>query len=288
MTSFAMELVSQNLRRLLPQAAERRGRVVVLTGAGLSAESGVSTFRGDDGRWQVGSRSYHPVELATFMAFQRMPIHVWGWYLHRRARYHAATPNPAHRAVAALEQRLGDRCLLVTENVDGLHLRAGNSPERTFQIHGNVDHARCAAECCPDIHRLPDDFASGWKWGQRPGDAEVAVLTCTRCGGWLRPHVLWFDEHPDEERFHADSALQASTDAAVLVVAGATTAPLLPTKICATAAAHGVLMVVMDDQGNSLNEMAASSPNGISLRGPSSGLLPQVCETLAAQFGQAR
>jgi NAD-dependent deacetylase len=281
-----MELVSQNLGRLLPRAAASRGRVLVLTGAGVSAESGVSTFRGDDGRWQVGSRSYHPVELATWMAFQRMPVHIWGWYLYRRARYHTAVPNPAHRAIAALEQRLGDRCLLITENVDGLHLRAGNSPGRTYQIHGNVDHARCAAECCPDIRRLPDDFAREWKWGQRPGEAEVAALSCPRCGGWLRPHVLWFDEHPDEERFHCDSALEAASHAAVLIAAGATTAPLLPTKICSTAAAHGVLMVVIDAQGNALSEMAASSENAISLRGPASGLLPQVCETLAAQFDQ--
>jgi NAD-dependent deacetylase len=282
-----MELVSQSLRRLLPRAAQQRGRVVLLTGAGVTAESGLSTFRGDDGRWQVGSRSLHPVELATWMAFRRMPADIWGWYLHRRARYHAATPNPAHRAIAALERRLGDRCLLVTENIDGLHLQAGSSPARTLEIHGNVDHARCAAECCPDIHRLPDDFAREWKWGQRPGDVEMAALKCPRCQDLLRPHVLWFDEHPDEDRFHFDTALRVATEASVLIVAGATTAPLLPTKMCTAAAAHGVLMVVIDAQGNALSEMAASSENGISLRGPASGLLPQVCETLASQFGQA-
>jgi NAD-dependent deacetylase len=283
-----MELVSQNLRRLLPRAAEQRGRVVVLTGAGLATESGLSTFRGDDGRWQIGSRSLHPVELATWMAFRRMPADIWGWYLHRRARYHAAAPNPAHRAVATLEQRLGDRCLLVTENIDGLHLRAGSSPARTFEIHGNIDHARCAAECSPDIHRLPDDFATEWRWGRRPGEAEMAVLTCPRCRGLLRPHVLWFDEHGDEERFHFDTALSVTAEASVLIVAGATTAPLLPAKMCSTAAARGVLMVVIDVEGNALGEMAASTANGISLRGPASGLLPQVCEMLASQFGQAR
>jgi NAD-dependent deacetylase len=285
MLTSPMEVVSSSLRRLLPRAAERPGRVVLLTGAALSAESGLSTFRDDDGRWQVGSRSLHPVELATWMAFQRMPVHIWGWYLYRRARYRAAAPNPAHRCLAALERALGDRCLLVTENVDGLHLRAGSSPGRTYQVHGNVEYARCAAECCREIHRLPDDFASEWQWGQRPGDAEQAVLTCSRCGGWLRPHVLWFDEHPDEERFRFESAMRASSEAAVLIVAGATTAPTLPTKMCTTAVAQGVLTVVIAAQGNDLDEMAAASPNGISLRGPASSLLPQVCDTLAAQFG---
>jgi NAD-dependent deacetylase len=280
-----MEVVTPSLRRLLPRAAAHPGRVLILTGAGVSAESGVCTFRGDDGRWQVGSRSLHPVELATWMAFQRMPVHIWGWYLYRRARYRAATPNPAHRAVAMLEERLGDRCLLVTENVDGLHLRAGSSPERTYQIHGNVDLARCAAECTREILRLPDDFARDWRWGQRPGEAEQAALTCNRCGGWLRPHVLWFDEHPDEERFHFDSALRATSEAAVLIVAGATRAPALPTKMCTIAVAQGVPTVVLDAQGNALSEMAAGSANGISLRGPASSLLPEVCETLASQFG---
>jgi NAD-dependent deacetylase len=279
-----MEAVSPSLGRILPRAAQRPGRVVLLTGAGLTAESGVSTFRGDDGRWQVGSRSLHPVELATWMAFQRMPLQIWGWYLYRRARYRAALPNPAHRCLAALEQRLGDRCLLVTENIDGLHLRAGSTPERTFQIHGNVDFARCAAECSREIQRLPDDFAREWQWGQRPDEAAQAVLTCARCGGWLRPHVLWFHEHPDEERFHFESALLATAQAAVLIVAGATTAPALPTKMCTTAVAQGVATVVIDAAGNALNEMAAASPNGISLRGPASGLLPQVCEAVVSHF----
>jgi NAD-dependent deacetylase len=278
-----MEVVSQSLRRLLPRA-ERARRVVLLTGTGLSAESGVSTFRGDDGQWPVGSRSYHPVELATWMAFQRMPIDIWGWYLYRRASYRRATPNAGHQAAAALEQRLGDRCLLVTENVDGLHLRAGNSAGRTYQIHGNVDHARCAAECTSEIRRLPDDFARDWKWGRRPGEAEQRELTCPRCGGWLRPHVLWFDETCDEDRFRFDSSLRAAGDAAVLVVAGATTAPALPMKMCQSAVASGVLLVVIDSRGTALNQMASASEYGISLRGPTASLLPEVCDTIAAQL----
>jgi NAD-dependent deacetylase len=277
-----MQVVNESLRRLLPRASERSGRVVILTGAGVSIESGVSTFRGDDGMWQVGSRRYHPVELATWMAFQRMPLDLWGWYLYRRARYHAATPNAAHRAIAALERRLGDRCLLVTENVDGLHLRAGNSVGRTYQIHGNVDFARCSAECSPEIRRLPDDFARDWKWGQRPGDAEVQELTCPRCACFLRPHVLWFDEPCDEERFRFDSSLRATSEATVLVVAGATTAPALPTKMCQSAVARGVPLVVIDAQSTALNEMAASTRNGLSIRGTAAGLVPEVCETIAS------
>jgi NAD-dependent deacetylase len=276
-----MEVVNESLRRLLPRVSERSGKVVILTGAGIAAESGVSTFRGDDGMWQVGSRQYHPVELATWMAFQRMPADLWGWYLYRRARYHAAVPNAAHQAIAALERRLGNRCLLVTENVDGLHLRAGSSVDRTYQIHGNVDFARCAAECNPEIRRLPEDFARDWRWGQRPGDAELQELTCPRCGNWLRPHVLWFDEPCDEHRFRSESSLRATSEAAVLVVAGATTAPALPTKMCHSAATRGVPLVVIDAESTALNEMAASTRNGLSIQGAATGVVPDVCEILA-------
>src|SRR6185312_3235449 len=113
--------------------------IVVLTGAGVSAESGIPTFRGKEGYWTVGSREYHPQELATHAAFTRMPWDVWAWYLHRRAVCRRAEPNAAHHALARLP------CDLITQNVDGLHRRAGSRP---YAIHGDIDHMRCADDCC--------------------------------------------------------------------------------------------------------------------------------------------
>src|SRR5690606_10651146 len=112
-----------------------RGRILVLTGAGISAESGIPTFRGEEGYWRIGSRNYYPEELATRAAFSRMPDEIWGWYLYRRSVCRAASPNAGHLALAELERGLverneGDRFLLVTQNIDGLHLRAGNSLAR--------------------------------------------------------------------------------------------------------------------------------------------------------------
>ncbi|MCA9686135.1 MAG: RNA polymerase subunit sigma, partial [Myxococcales bacterium] len=95
-------------------------KVVVLTGAGISAESGIPTFRGPEGYWTVGAREYHPQELATLQAFNRMPREVWHWYLYRRGICRAAEPNPAHFALVELERALGDRFTLITQNVDGL------------------------------------------------------------------------------------------------------------------------------------------------------------------------
>src|SRR5262245_34496521 len=109
----------------LAAGADTEQKVIVLTGAGVSAESGIPTFRGKEGYWTVGAREYHPQELATHAAFEAMPLEVWAWYLYRRGVCRAAAPNPAHAAIAAIERALGNRFVLVTQNVDGLHLRAG-------------------------------------------------------------------------------------------------------------------------------------------------------------------
>ena len=101
----------------------------MLTGAGVSAESGIPTFRGREGYWTVGSTEYHPQEMATLQAFEAMPEEVWRWYLYRLGACREAQPNQAHRAIVRLEERLGDRFCLITQNVDGLHLRAGSSPD---------------------------------------------------------------------------------------------------------------------------------------------------------------
>jgi len=139
---------------LSPQIVDRlqnlkniNGNIVVLSGAGISAESGIPTFRGKEGYWTVASKEYHPQEMATKAMFMINPEAVWAWYLYRRNVCNNANPNAGHYALVELEKLLGKRFQLITQNVDGLHLRAGNSLEQTFQIHGNVNYARCSREC---------------------------------------------------------------------------------------------------------------------------------------------
>ncbi len=132
------------------------GNLVVLSGAGISAESGIPTFRGKDGYWVVGYREYQPQEMATRAMFGRDPEAVWAWYLYRRGLCRGAAPNRGHRALVDLERLLGDRFRLVTQNVDGLHIRAGNSPARTYQIHGSIDHARCGVACSRQVWPLAE------------------------------------------------------------------------------------------------------------------------------------
>jgi NAD-dependent deacetylase len=257
------------------------GPIVFLTGAGISAESGIPTFRGSEGFWRVGSRNYHPTRLATAAAFEEMPDEIWPWYLYRRSACRAAVPNLAHHALVALERRLGDRFLLVTQNVDGLHLEAGSTPGRTYQIHGNLDFCRCARGCARALRPLPAGVAGAWPKERRLTDAERATLRCG-CGAWLRPHVLWFDELYDEPLFRYESALAAAESAAALIVVGTTGATNLPAQMCEAAAARGTPFIVVDPEPTIFSAMAEASPVGLFLRGTATARVPELTNVLAA------
>ncbi|HEY5962283.1 MAG TPA: Sir2 family NAD-dependent protein deacetylase, partial [Polyangiaceae bacterium] len=212
------------LRNILRSA--RDGNICVLTGAGISAESGIPTFRGKDGYWVVGSRNYMPQEMATARMFQREPEEVWRWYLYRFGLCRAFAPNPAHEALVLLERHIHDRFHLVTQNIDGLHRRAGSSPDRTYCIHGDAAWVRCSRDCGLGLIDIPD-------LGQRDATSALSSqdrdqLTCKRCGSWLRPHVLWFDECYDEPLYRAESAMRAAANAALLIVVGTSGATNLP------------------------------------------------------------
>lgn len=184
-------------------------RIVVLTGAGVSAESGVPTFRDADGLWE----GHRVEEVATPEAFAANPALVHDFYDLRRAALDAVEPNPAHRALAALEQRLGDDLLVVTQNIDDLHERAGSS--NVLHMHGELRNALCAA--CD--HRVP------WQ-GPMAG-----VHACASCGrAALRPDVVWFGEIPyrmneiDDALAAADLFVSIGTSGAVYPAAGFVTA----------------------------------------------------------------
>ncbi len=162
-------------RRLtaLAQALREAGAVTVLTGAGVSAESGVPTFR--DAQTGLWAR-FDPHDLATPGAFARDPKLVWDWYAWRRARAGQAQPNPGHRALVAMEGRV-PHFTLVTQNVDGLHARAGS--RNLIELHGNIARVKCSRE-----HRI----VAAWD------DDGEHVPRCPRCGALLRPDVVWFEE----------------------------------------------------------------------------------------------
>src|SRR5690606_9198458 len=158
--------------------------------------------------------------------------------------------------------------------------RAGNTRERTFQIHGCLDFVRCFAECSSAILPLPD-AALAPDARPRPGDLR-AVLGCAACGGWLRPHVLWFDEFYDEERYRYESSLRAVAEARLLLVVGTSGATNLPARIVELALLRGIPLIVVDPERTAFSELAERSPSGVFVRGTAVRTLPGlVAEMLA-------
>ena len=269
-----------DIDELVAGALARDGLVTVLTGAGISAASGIPTFRGPEGWWTVGAREYTPQQLATRAMFDRAPGAVWAWYLYRLGICRTAEPNAAHHAVVRLERALGDRFLLITQNVDGLHLRAGNTPARTYPVHGELEWVRCAQECTLERLPLPDRVVVKHR-GDALSDDDRAALRCPGCGGWLRPHVLWFDEYYDEPRFRFDSALRAATDTTLLLTVGTSGATTLPTLAAERAAVAGAVIIDVNPNDNPFGDLAGRT-GGAVVREASTDALPALAERIIA------
>ena len=257
----------------------RKSRITVLTGAGISAESGIPTFRGPEGYWTVGSRVYHPQEMATLAMFRRCPDNVWQWYLHRATVCHQAAPNPGHRAIAAMENLFSDRFTLITQNVDGLHPRAGSSGHRTFQIHGNVFQTRCAAACRPDLMPLPMDLI-GREKETTLTETERVLLTCRNCGKWLRPHVLWFDEVYDEPFFRFHSSLEVAAKTELLLVVGTSGTTNLPNQVAGMVFQNGGTIIDVNPTPNPFSELALRTAGGAYIQQPSGSFLPEMFQVM--------
>ena len=267
-----------NLQRLLDRGLRGSGPIAFLTGAGISAESGIPTFRGEDGYWRVGSRHYRPEELATRAAFDVMPDDVWSWYLYRRAVCHRAEPNAAHRALVDLEHGFHDRMVIITQNVDGLHLRAGSLPHLTYQIHGNLDFMRYDDAGEPVPVPVPVHLDTVWDRDRRLTVEEKAHIT--HDGGTLaRPHVLWFDECYDEHLFRFESSLRVARSASMLIVVGTSGVTNLPLQVAAAALERGIPLIVLNgDECTTFAGIAARSPFGWFEQGPATELVPAVAE----------
>ena len=266
------------LATLLKRIEKTRGKVSVLTGAGISAESGIPTFRGPEGYWTVGSKEYRPEEMATQAMFSVDPWEVWSWYLYRRTVCRKATPNRGHLGVARIEEILGDRFRLITQNVDGLHLRAGNTGQRTFQIHGNLHFRRCATTCTADLFPIPDSIEDKGR-NQALSRKEKAALECPGCGGLTRPHVLWFDEFYDEQFYRANSAIQWAARSDLLLVVGTAGATTLPMQIGTIVSQNqDAVLIDVNPNPNPFQELARTHPKGVVLPGPSGDILPKMVD----------
>jgi len=241
--------------RHLREAAEilsETTRLAVLTGAGISAESGVPTFRGSGGFWQGRSA----MELATPQAFQRDPEGVWEFYRFRITGLEDVQPNDGHRALVDLENRC-ERFWLITQNVDGLHQAAGS--RNVIELHGSLAHARCrtCSYRCPS-RDLPDQ----------------PVPACPQCGDRLRPAVVWFGESlPGPVLAEAEEAIG---ECQVMLVVGTSGVVEPAASFARWARSRGARVVEVNLESTPISEVA-----DVSLFGPAGVVLPGLVELIA-------
>jgi len=214
---------------------EQAGSCVVLTGAGMSAESGVPTFRdAQTGEWS----KFDPMQLASREGFQADPPFVWRWYASRRTRLANVQPNAGHVALVGLERRFSPFAI-VTQNVDGLHARAGSN--RVLELHGNLVRTKCFDECGVRI----DDLA-GVPGGQPP--------VCPVCGGWLRPDVVWFGEMLDPAILDEAETLAGRCD--VMLVVGTSGVVYPAAGLAYLAKRRGAHVIVVNPNASDLDDCA--------------------------------
>jgi NAD-dependent deacetylase len=227
-------------------------KVVAFTGAGVSAESGVPTFRdAQTGLWA----QYNPEDLATPEAFERNPRLVWDWYASRRSLARQVAPNPGHQALVSMERFVPD-VTVITQNVDGLHQRAGS--KRVIELHGNINRVKCAVE---------GTVMETWE------ETDTPPPLCPHCGGWLRPDVVWFGELLPEQAFR--EATEATAKCDVFFSIGTSGLVYPAASLVNFARRAGAMVVVVNP-----DEEAQALPSYYKLQGPAGQVLPELLQAV--------
>lgn len=228
-------------------STSKAGLVVVLTGAGISAESGVPTFRGDGGLWN----SYRAQDLATPQAFRSDPHLVWEWYDWRRGLIGACKPNAAHNTLVEME--LGcDEFLLITQNIDGLHRLAGS--QHVVELHGNIWRMRCTENCQP-------------AWAERRVPLPDLPPCCSACGALARPDVVWFGEQLPQGALNDAFAAAEHCDLMLVIGTSALVQPAASLPLAALQ--RGAYVVEINPQPTPLSQVVDES-----IRRPATVALP--------------
>jgi NAD-dependent deacetylase len=222
--------------------------IVFFTGAGISSESGIPTFRGKDGIWN----KIKPEELANFNAFIRNPEMVWEWYNHRKKIIHEAKPNAAHLTIAEMQNHFKN-VTVVTQNIDNLHRRAGS--KTIFELHGNIERNFCIN--CKKYYNEELDFSGG-------------VPKC-ECGGLIRPDVVWFGEYLPEDQFLGGEKAAINSD--VFFVVGTSAVVYPAAGLVYTAKQSGATVVEVN-----IEETALTSIADYSYFGKAGEILPGILE----------
>ncbi|HWP82157.1 MAG TPA: NAD-dependent deacylase [Bacteroidota bacterium] len=240
-------ILSERFQQVLVEAKS----VCVLTGAGVSAESGVPTFRGNEGLWS----KFKPEELANFDAFIKNPKLVWEWYAYRRRVIGEVQPNPAHAALVDMESLFQD-FTLVTQNVDNLHTRAGS--KHVIELHGNIERSYCINCRRPSNEQITE---------------ENIPPRCSQCGGLIRPDVVWFGELLPQDQFMRAEAAAERCDLFLCVGTSAVVYPAASLPL--TALEHGAYVVEINAEYTDLSSRVQET-----LLGKAGIILPQLVHHL--------
>jgi NAD-dependent deacetylase len=246
-SASTLKITLQAARELLALS----DRAAAFSGAGLSAESGLATFRDPDPD-ALWSR-FDPTELASVVGFEANPRRVIDWYNWRRAKYALVRPNAAHRALATQT-----RMIQITQNVDHLLEAAGVAPQRVYHLHGSIVHDRCNNPNCEHRERVDLGTVQG-------------LHACPRCGGHMRPAVVWFGENLPEEVWMQAQRLCTSLDCLLVIGTSATVYPAA--GLVTLARQHGCRVIVIDPSPGAAGEVA-----DIYLEGRAGEVLPKLLD----------
>lgn len=235
-------------RKRLIELGRKAKTVAVITGAGMSRESGIPTFRGPDGLW----KNFRPEQLATPEAFHRDPALVWEWYEWRRQIVLKAEPHAGHEVIAAME-RYYPEFLLITQNVDGLHPRAGN--RHMIEIHGSIHRARCSV-CA---HRFD----------LQPEPLKELPLRCPKCQELARPDVVWFGESYEEENLRRSIDFLSGAD--LVWIIGSSGMVSVPVYLAGHASNSGAVLVDLNPEAAEFSRYC-----DITIRGAAGQELPEI------------
>ena len=227
---------------------KKSSSIVFFTGAGVSAESGIATFRGENGIWN----KLKPEELANFDAFMRNPDMVWEWYNHRKKIIHSSNPNPAHIAIAEMENYFDD-VTVVTQNIDNLHRRAGS--KNIFELHGNIERNYCVN--CKTFFNEELDFSNG-------------IPKC-ECGGLIRPDVVWFGEFLPEDQFSGGE--KAATCSDIFFIVGTSAVVYPAAGLVSLAKQSGAVLVEVNVDTTDISTFV-----DYSFKGEAGKVLPKILE----------
>ena len=176
-------IFSEDLRKVIIEKLKGNRKISFLVGAGISAESGIPTFRDKDGFWTNGSKNYTPQEIGTKKMFYVNSNEVWRWFLYRISLVRNAKPNLGHIELSKIEQLLPSRFNLISQNVDGLHFKPESYINNLFLIHGDLRYMRCFDECTRHLFQIPEELVNKKRTRETPITFdETELLKCPNCG----------------------------------------------------------------------------------------------------------